>query len=57
MTAFPFGTVGVVDTMIGFPSDPAELYAALRRRQLRDEVWPRFLRGNAVRVLGLETEG
>ena len=34
MSEYPYG-VGVVDTMIGFPSDPEHLYAVIRRG-LRD---------------------
>jgi hypothetical protein len=73
---------GIDDTLIGFPADPDQVYASVRRslrdhesrdeftmpaaymfhdrpegqiEPLKDEVWPKFLRYNAARILGLDT--
>ena len=67
MSEYLFG-VGVVDTMIGFPSDPEQVYGVMRRalcdRESREEfVMPvevmydfpdLVLHHNAAKVLGLD---
>jgi hypothetical protein len=55
VSEYPFG-VGVVDTMIGFPSEGLSLeriVGELRGVSFKDEVWPKFLRHNAAKVLDL----
>jgi len=45
--------IGIVDTMIGFPvRDKRRAYEFITRQT--HDGWPRFLRENARRVLGLD---
>jgi hypothetical protein len=41
--------IGAVDLMIGFPSVP-RVFEEMRNVPFGDEAWPKFLRGNAMRM-------
>jgi hypothetical protein len=45
--------IGAVDLMIGFPSAVRTIFDEMPKVPFHDDVWPKFLRDNAMRVFKL----
>ncbi len=46
--------VGIIDPMLGIPSEHQKPSYAFIKPLLRDHVWPEFLRENALRLFKLD---